>query len=275
LTAPRAGVAPAGQAAGIAAAAPSAPVPRRVVVAGVPVDVVTRAQATEWVLARARAGAPPAWVVTPNAHHAGMLRESAAFRDVYARAALSVADGTSLVWASRQLGTPLPERVAGVDLFEDVCAAAAGTGLRVFLLGGRPGSAEGAARVLRRRYPGVQIATWCPPLGFERNPGAAARTARAVLAAAPHVLFVALGAPRQEFWLRDHLAQLGVPVGIGVGAAFDFVSGLVPRAPRFMRDAGMEWLFRVGVEPRRLWKRYAVHNTRLVALVVRQRLRGR
>lgn len=254
----------------------SFPAPRRVWIAGVPVDVVTRAQATAWLLARARAGGPSAWVVTPNAHHAGMLRDSSAFREAYAHAALSVPDGTSLVWASRLLGTPLPERVAGVDLFEDVCAASAGTGLRIFLFGGRPGAAEGAARVLRRRYPGVLIAgTWCPPLGFERDAAASARAARAIRAAAPHLLFVALGAPKQELWLRHHLEALEVPVGVGVGAAFDFVSGQLPRAPVWMRRAGVEWLFRVAMEPRRLWKRYAVHNTRLVSLVLRQRLRRR
>ncbi|MBW3655442.1 MAG: WecB/TagA/CpsF family glycosyltransferase [Gemmatimonadetes bacterium] len=256
------------------AALPSASA--RVLIAGVPVDALTRQEAARWVLDRARAGGPPAYVVTPNAHHVALLRESSRFRRAYADAALSVADGISLVWASRVLGRPLPERVAGVDLFEDVCAAAAGGGIRVFLLGGRPAAAEEAARVLRRQYPGLEVAgTHCPPFGFENDPAEAERVAQAVRAAAPHVLFVALGAPKQEVWLQDNLPSLGVPVGVGVGAAFDFVSGQVRRAPRWMRRAGLEWLFRVMVEPRRLWKRYAVYNTRFIALVFRQRLRGR
>jgi N-acetylglucosaminyldiphosphoundecaprenol N-acetyl-beta-D-mannosaminyltransferase len=111
-------------------------------------------------------------------------------------------------------------------------------------------------------------------VGFEADAAESRRVADAVRGAAPHVLFVALGAPKQEVWLQDHLAELGVPVGVGVGAAFDFVSGQVRRAPRWMRRVGLEWLFRVMVEPRRLWKRYAVYNTRLVALVFRQRLGG-
>lgn len=268
----------AGEAAGAGppagAALPSASA--RVLIAGVPVDALTRQDAARWILDRARAGGPPAYVVTPNAHHVALLRESSRFRRAYADAALSVADGISLVWASRVLGSSLPERVAGVDLFEDVCAAAAGGGIRVFLLGGRPGAAEEAARVLRRQYPGLEVAgTLCPPFGFENDPAEAERVAQAVRAAAPDVLFVALGAPKQEVWLQDNLPSLGVPVGVGVGAAFDFVSGQVRRAPRWMRRAGLEWLFRVIVEPRRLWKRYAVYNTRFIALVFRQRLRGR
>ena len=250
--------------------------PPRVLIAGVPVDALTRDDAARWVLERARAGGPPAYVVTPNAHHVALLRDSMRFRRAYEEAALSVPDGISLVWASRVLGEPLPERVAGVDLFEDVCAAAAAAGIRVFLLGGRPGAADEAARVLRRTYPGLQVAgTYCPPWGFENDPAEAERVARAVRAAQPHVLFVALGAPKQEVWLQDNLESLGVPVGVGVGAAFDFVSGQVRRAPRWMRGAGLEWLFRLLVEPRRLWKRYAVYNTRFIALVLRQRLTGR
>jgi N-acetylglucosaminyldiphosphoundecaprenol N-acetyl-beta-D-mannosaminyltransferase len=245
-------------------------------IAGVPVDALTRQGAARWVVQRALAGGPPAYVVTPNAHHVALLRDSEPFRGAYAHAALSVPDGVSLVWASRMLGVPLPERVPGVDLFEDVCAAAASTGIRIFLLGGRAGAAEGAAKAMRQLYPGVHIAgTYCPPFGFERDPAEVERVERAVRAAAPHVLFVALGAPKQELWLRDNLAALGVPVGVGVGAAFDFVSGQVPRAPRWMRGAGLEWLFRMMVEPRRLWKRYAVSNTRFIALVLRQRLSGR
>jgi N-acetylglucosaminyldiphosphoundecaprenol N-acetyl-beta-D-mannosaminyltransferase len=256
--------------------APPAGAPRRLHIAGVPVDALTQAEAIAWVLQRARAGGPPAYVVTPNAHHAGLLRDSARFRAAYAAAGLSVADGVSMVWASRLLGEPLPERVPGVDLFEAVCQALAGTELRVFLLGGRPGAADGAARVLRLQYPGLRVAgTYCPPHGFETDAAEAERVARAIRAAAPHVLFVALGAPKQEVWLQDHVRALGVPVGVGVGAAFDFVSGQIRRAPVWMRRSGLEWLFRVLVEPRRLWKRYAIYNTRLIALVFRQRLLGR
>jgi len=257
-------------------AVPDAPVPapRRLHIAGVPVDALTAEEATAWVLRRARAGGPPGYVVTPNAQHAGLLRESARFRQAYAGAALSLPDGVSLVWGARILGTSIPERVTGVDLFESVCQAAAGTGVRIFLLGGRTGAAEGAARALRESYPGLEVDTYCPPMGFESDAAEAERVAHAVRQAAPHVLFVALGAPKQEIWLQEHIVELGVPVGIGVGAAFDFHSGQVRRAPVWVRKAGLEWFFRLATEPRRLFKRYAVYNTRFIVNVCRQRLRG-
>jgi N-acetylglucosaminyldiphosphoundecaprenol N-acetyl-beta-D-mannosaminyltransferase len=234
------------------------------------VDPCTMEGAVRRILAHARAGGPPALVVTPNAYHAVLLREDPRFRAVCERAWLSVADGTSLVWASRLLGTPVPERVGGVDLFEEVCASA-GPELGIFLLGGRPGAAEGAARVLRRRNPGLRIAgTHCPPYGFEADPAEAARAVEAVRAASPDILFVGLGAPRQEIWIHENALALGVPVSAGVGASFDFVSGMVPRAPRWIQRAGLEWLFRTCVEPRRLWRRYARTNPAFVAMVLRQ-----
>ncbi len=248
----------------------------RVRVGGAAVDPCTADQAVRWIVDRARAGGPPALVVTPNAHHAVLLREDARFRAVCEGAWLSVADGMSLVWASRLLGTPVPERVSGVDLFESVCGAAAGTGLGVFFLGGRAGAAEGAARTLQARYPGLRIAgTHCPPHGFEAEAAEAARAVEAVRAAAPDILFVALGAPRQELWMHEHALALGVPVSAGIGASFDFVSGMLPRAPAWVQRAGLEWLFRTLVEPGRLWRRYARTNPRFVALVLRQLVSGR
>ncbi len=248
----------------------------RVDVCGAPVDPCTLAEAAERIVERARAGGPPGYVVTPNTQHVALLRDSERFRRIYAEAWLSVADGMSLVWASRLLGAPLPGKVSGIDLFEATCAALAGTGLGVFLLGGRPGAAEEAARVMRARHPGLVVAgTHCPPQGFERDPEEAERAARAVREAAPHVLFVALGAPKQEEWMHAHRERLGVPVSVGIGAAFDFVAGQVRRAPPWMQRWGLEWVFRLAVEPRRLWRRYAVSHTRFAGLLLRQLARGR
>ncbi|HYW06778.1 MAG TPA: WecB/TagA/CpsF family glycosyltransferase, partial [Longimicrobium sp.] len=219
---------------------------------------------------------PPVHVVTPNAQHIVLIQESPHFRGIYETAWLVVADGMSLVWASRLLGDPLPERVGGVDLFEGVCAAAAPLGLRIFLLGGRPGAADAAARILRDRYPGLVIAgTHCPPLGFETDPVLSERAVSSVRDAAPDILFVALGAPKQEFWIDDHALGLGVPVSAGVGGAFELVAGIVRRAPKWMQRSGMEWVFRMGQEPRRLWKRYALTNPRFVRLALRQYMRSR
>jgi len=177
------------------------------------------------------------------------------------------------VWAARLLGKPLPERVSGSDLFPGLCKAAAGTGLRIFLLGGREGAAEEAARILEQRYPGLLFAgTYAPPFGFEKDPAENERAIAAVRAAGPDILFVALGAPKQEIWMYENRERLGVPVLVGVGAAFDLVAGMVRRAPKWMRKAGLEWLHRALLEPRRLGRRYATTNPRFIALVLRQYL---
>jgi N-acetylglucosaminyldiphosphoundecaprenol N-acetyl-beta-D-mannosaminyltransferase len=199
-----------------------------------------------------------------------MLQDSPRFREVYAGAWLSLADGMSVVWAARLLGTPVPEKVSGSDLFPAVCEAA-GPEVRIFLLGGRAGAADEAARVLRARNPGLRIVgTYSPPMGFERDAAELERANERVRAARPHVLFVGLGAPKQELYMAEQRDSLGVPVSIGVGVSFEFVAGMVERAPKWVQRAGLEWLDRIRREPRRLWKRYATTNPRFVALVLRQ-----
>lgn len=243
----------------------------RLRIAGAPVDACTFEEAVQRIVERAGGGAPPAYVLTPNAHHTVMLEESAEFRDTYEKAWLSLADGMSIVWAARALGTPVPEKISGSDLLPAVCKAVAATDRSVFFLGGRPGAAEEAARVLQQCYPGLRVAgTHCPPMGFERDERENEMAREAVRAAAPSILFVGLGAPKQEYWIRDNHQALGVPVSIGIGVTLEFVAGMVKRAPKWMRSSGLEWLYRLGQEPRRLWKRYAVTNPRFVALVLAQ-----
>ncbi len=248
----------------------------RVAIAGVEVDPYTLEGAVRRIAEHARTGGPPVFVVTPNTHHVSMLQGSASFREIYRAAWLSLADGVPLVWASRVLDTPLPGRVNGTDLFEALCATAAEQGLRVFLLGGRPGAADRAAAVLRARHPALSVAgTYCPPLGFENDAEELRRIRDVVRAAAPHLLFVGLGAPKQESWMHRHAGETGVPVSVGIGVSFELVAGMVRRAPRWMQRAGLEWLYRLAMEPRRLWKRYAVANPHFVWLVVRQYLQRR
>lgn len=248
----------------------------RVEIAGVKVDPYTFQEAITLVTDHARAGGPPAYIVTPNAHHVCLLSDSERFREVYDAAWLSLADGVSIVWASGLLGTPLPEKISGSDLFPAVCKAAARTDLRIFLFGGRPGAAESAAQVLQERYPGLVIAgTYCPPFGFEHDPVESQSAVEAIRATKPDILFVGLGAPKQESWMYENQNRLGVPVSIGVGAGIEFVAGFVSRAPKWMRKAGLEWIYRLWKEPRRLWRRYAVSNPRFLWLVVRQYARKR
>jgi len=242
-------------------------------ICGVKIDKFTLDEAIESIVHYALAGAAPKYVVTPNAHHILLLQKDAHFREIYQNAFLVVADGVPLVWASKFLGEPLPGRVNGTDLFERLCEVASEKGLRVFMLGGRPGAADSAAQILQHKHPGLNIVgTYCPPYGFEADTAEMALINTKIRAAEPHILFVGLGAPKQEYWMYANCQQIDVPISLGIGVSFELVSGMVTRAPRWMQKLGLEWFFRLIVEPRRLWKRYIIGNPSFLWLVFKQRL---
>lgn len=207
-------------------------------------------------------------VFTPNVDHVVQAEVNEAFRDAYTASALRLADGMPVVWASRLLGTPLPERVAGSDLFAPLMAKAAHHGWRVFLLGALPGVAEEAAAKLQAQ--GVNV------VGIEnghipdpRDPAARAPITARIRAARTELLVVALGAPKQELWMHAARAELGGAVAIGLGATLDFFVGRSKRAPRWMARAGLEWLYRLASEPRRLWRRYLMRDPAFAWIVLR------
>jgi N-acetylglucosaminyldiphosphoundecaprenol N-acetyl-beta-D-mannosaminyltransferase len=235
------------------------------------VHATTLAEAVDLISGYAATSKQPAYVVTTNAQHVVLLAENKHFREIYAHADLVVPDGFSLLLASRLVGKGLKERVAGVDLMKQLCARAANTGLRVFLLGGKPGSAKLTARHLKAQYPTLNVAgIACPPRGFETDPAQLAAIDDRIRAAKPDILFVGLGAPKQENWIYERGLKLGVPVSMGVGGSFELLGGVTPRAPQWMQRAGLEWLFRFAVEPRRLWKRYLIGNLQFSYMVLRQ-----
>ncbi len=244
---------------------------RNVTIAGVRLDALAFDDVVEAIVAHAARGGAPAYVVTPNAHHVVLLQRDALLRETYERAFLVVPDGVPLLWAATLLGMHLPGRVNGTDLFEALCARAARQSLRVFLLGGREGAAAAAAARLTARHPSLNICgVHCPPMNFEKNATESSRVLASISDARPHLLFVGLGAPKQEYWMYRNCEQLGVPVSLGIGVSFEFVGGIVPRAPRWMQRTGLEWFYRLGAEPGRLWKRYLVGNAFFCALVARQ-----
>ncbi|GAB4383900.1 MAG: WecB/TagA/CpsF family glycosyltransferase [Elainellaceae cyanobacterium] len=246
----------------------------RVNICGIGVDDYSFKKVVDCIVYDALTSTVPKYVVTPNAHHIMMLQHDALFREIYRKAFLSVPDGVPLLWAARILGTPLNGRVNGTDLFEQLCAVAAEKNLKVFLLGGRPGAADKAKEVLQARHPGLNIVgTYCPPYGFEKNPDELALINAKIHATAPHLLFVGLGAPKQEKWIYAHYQELNVPVSLGIGVSFELVADMVRRAPVPMQKLGLEWLFRLFMEPKRLWQRYILGNPYFVWLVLRQRLR--
>jgi N-acetylglucosaminyldiphosphoundecaprenol N-acetyl-beta-D-mannosaminyltransferase len=234
----------------------------------VPIDVVSLEGALDAVeaLVRGRLGGV---VFTPNVDHVVKAERHAEFAEAYQAVDLSLADGMPLVWMSRVLGSPLPERVAGSDLVLPLARRAAARGWSVYLLGGDPGHAEAAAEVLSRA--GVRIAG-CSAPRVELAGEAAARgraIAEEVRAARPDLVYVALGAPKQEVWIHRHRDLLRPAVVLGVGASISFVAGAIPRAPRWMSRIGAEWLYRLWREPGRLWRRYLVEDPAFLAISFR------
>jgi N-acetylglucosaminyldiphosphoundecaprenol N-acetyl-beta-D-mannosaminyltransferase len=237
------------------------------------IDNCSSEQVCASIIAHAQNRGKPAYVITPNAQHIVLLEKERRLQEVYDHADLVIADGISLLIAARLYGRCLQERIAGVDIFRVLCGLAAEAELHVFLLGGRPGSAELAATVLKGSHPHLRCTTYCPPLGFEQSSAALKETADAITAAQPDILFVAFGAPKQEYWIYEHGLQLSVPVCIGVGGSFEIVGGVVPRAPLWTQNIGCEWLYRLCREPRRMWRRYLIGNLEFAAIVLRQRIR--
>ena len=232
---------------------------------GVPIDPLSEAGAVDWV-ARAIAEGRPRLIISVNPERIMRARKDPEFAAVLRRADLALADGAGVLWAARRLGHPLPGRVAGVDLLQALAARSAAEGWRFFFLGGAPGVARAAGEALRRRYPGFRLA------GTDAgspDPFNDVVTTQAVRASGAQLLFLAYGAHAEEAWLARNLSRSGAIVGMGVGGAFDFISGRSRRAPRWMRERGLEWLHRLGQEPWR-WRRMLA-LPRFVLRVLRER----
>jgi N-acetylglucosaminyldiphosphoundecaprenol N-acetyl-beta-D-mannosaminyltransferase len=243
-------------------------------ICGIRIDNYSFDKVVELIINHVLSGGTPGYVVTPNAHHILLLQKDKNFRKIYRDGFLVVPDGVSLLWAARILGTPLNGRVNGTDLLKKLCEISAEKGLRPFFLGGRPGAAEKAKEILETHHANLKIVgTHCPPFGFEAVPAELERINQKIEAATPDILFVGLGAPKQEYWIYDNYQKLDVPISIGIGVSFELSANMVRRAPVFMQNIGLEWLFRLTVEPHRLWKRYVFGNPLFIWLVLRQRLR--
>ncbi len=245
---------------------------RRLQLGPVPIDAVTRDDALEAVEALVRRGAGGA-VFTPNVDHIMIADENARMREAYARANLSLADGMPVLWASRLLGHPLPEKVSGSDFVPLLLDHAAERAWRVYFLGGAPGVAELAREKLRERLPRLQVVgVDVPQIDADDPPERWQPVVDRIREARPHLVFVALGAPKQEIFINAVREELRPAVLLAVGGSLDFVAGTIPRAPRWMSRSGLEWLFRLSREPRRLWRRYLLRDPKFVLLLGREML---
>ena len=248
-------------------------------VGGVGLLALTQQQAVGVILDAVGAGRG-GWVVTPNLAILREIGRSPDVRRLVAQADLVLADGVPVLWASRLLGTPLPETVPGSGLIFSLAEGAARRRASVYLLGGKPGVAELAARRLRERCADLTIAgALSPPFGFENDTVQLERIRDSVAAAAPDIVFVGLGFPKQERLIAQLRAHLPGTWFLGVGIALSFAAGDLSRAPVVLQRVGLEWLYRLGQEPRRLYRRYLIEGlpfaVRLFAPLLAQRSRRR
>ena len=213
-----------------------------------------------------------AYVVTPNVDHIVQLETNKELQDVYANASLILADGKPLIWIAKWYGTPIKEKISGSDLFPLLCDMAAKKGYKMFFLGAAEGVAAKAAENLAKRCEGLQVVgTYSPAYGFEKNPEEMNKIKAMIKKAKPHILIVGLGCPKQEQFMYHHCEELGVPISFGLGASFDFEAGNIKRAPKWMADHGLEWLFRITQDPKRMAKRYLIDDRKIVRLAIKYR----
>jgi len=231
-------------------------------------DPLTLPQTVDAVFRRLDEG-QRGWLCTVNVAVLMMMRADARLQAFVDRAALVVADGQPLVWCASWFGQSLPERVTGVDLVDALCVRAAAEERRVYLLGAAEEIIAETARRLRARHANlcVEYAD-----GYFTTAEAAAR-AEHIRASGSDLLFVGMGVPRQEHFIEEQWHRLGVGIAIGVGGSFDVLAGMRARAPKWVQNIGMEWLFRLIQEPRRLFMRYVVTNSQFVWLVLCARLK--
>ena len=242
---------------------------RRIRIGEVPIDRVNMEGALAEIdeLVRGRQGGT---VFTPNVDHIVLAQQDARFRAAYENASLSLMDGMPVLWASRLLGNPAPTKVSGSDLVLPLMRRAAERGYGVYLLGAGPGVAEQAKNVLLRQLPALNIVgVDAPPIDVDRVPASLLAQIRETR---PDIVLVALGAPKQEIFCHEQREALKPAVLIGIGASLDFLAGVRRRAPAWMSNSGLEWLFRLAQEPRRLAKRYLLRDSRFLWILSKQLL---
>jgi N-acetylglucosaminyldiphosphoundecaprenol N-acetyl-beta-D-mannosaminyltransferase len=242
-------------------------------VLGQRLDATDYADATARVIDWANRG-ESRYVCLSNVHMVMQGWDNPNFRQIINAADLITTDGVPLVWCLRALGLPSAVRVYGPDLTLHVCATAAQQQLAIGLYGGTAQSLKEFAALLQSRFPAIEIACSIAPPFRPLTEAEDATYTKQLAESGARILFVGIGCPKQEIWMSEHRGRLNMPM-LGVGAAFDFHAGRVKQAPAWLQAIGLEWLFRLLMEPRRLWRRYAWHNPRFVLFFIEQLLRGR
>jgi len=250
----------------------AAPASRRIL--GMRVDATSYDDASSRVMTWAGAQDRRRYVCVTTVHTVMEAHDDASLQQIVNNADLVTPDGMPLVWGLRMLGVRDAARVYGPELTPRVLAAAARAGVPVGFYGGAPDVLDKLTAVAREQFPGLRIVyAWSPPFRPMR-PEEDAEIVEEINRSGARILFIGLGCPKQDRWMAAHRSRVNA-VMLGIGAAFDFLAGNKSQAPRWMQDRGLEWIFRLASEPRRLWWRYLWHNPRFVVLFTAQLLRQR
>lgn len=215
------------------------------------------------------------YVVAINVDVVMKIEEDSYLKKVVDNADMVLVDGKPLVWISKLHGKPLKAKISGSDLVPFLCEVAAEKGYKIFIIGGKDGIAEQAKEKLENRLPKIKIVgTYAPPFGFEKNESELDKINQMISEAHPDLLIACFGCPKQEKWIYENIEKYNAKVSVCAGATVDFLAGNVKRAPRWMSDHGLEWFYRFTQEPKRMFKRYFVDDTKIVKLIFKYAKKG-
>lgn len=209
----------------------------------------------------------PCYVGGLNLNQLLLITNNKKMNSIYRNAGMVFPDGQPIVWMAKDLKRPLTAKLSGPDLVMEVCRVAAETSLSIYLLGGAADSPEKAGKILQEKYPCLNIAgMYSPPFGFEKDQKEMEKIINSLRDSNANILFVGLGSPKQDFFIADNMSEYKIPVSLSVGIAIDFIAGNTKRAPKWMRNCGLEWFHRMLQDPRRLMKRYLVDDIKTLKI---------
>lgn len=210
------------------------------------------------------------YVVTPNIDHIVIIEKDELFKEIYDNADLVLTDGKPLLWIAKAQGTPIKEKISGSDFFPELCKLAAKQGYRIYILGAAEGIAAKAAENLKIKFKALQICgTYSPPFGFEKDENEVNSIVEMINSSDADILAVALGSPKGEKFIYSIRDMIDVSLSISIGATIDFEAGNVKRAPKWMSNIGLEWLYRITQDPGRLIKRYWNDAVSIVPIIIK------
>ena len=213
-------------------------------------------------------------VITPNVDQVIRIESDKYFKEIYENAELLLADGTPLVWISRWYKKPIKEKICGSDLVPDLCKLAAQKGYLIFLLGSAEGVAAKAAENLKKNNPGLRVAgVYSPPYGFEKDKNEIDKINEMLFNSKADMLFVGMGVPKQDIFIYENMNKYQIPMSFSIGATIDFEAGIQKRAPKWVNHIGMEGLYRLAHDPKRMFKRYIIDDMKIFKLAWRYKKR--